>query len=788
MRKKSETESAFSPTEALDVCDSFFLVGIGGAGMSAVARLLRNRGYRIAGSDAVKSLEVERLIEEGMHVSIGHNSDAIAEFSREHPSTVGVIVTDAVDLLSNPEVQYSHENGLPVLRRSQGLGWLLRDYKVIAITGTHGKTTTTGLAGAGLIAGGMDPLVVVGASIPEWGGPIHEGNGEFAVVEACEAYDAYQDIEPFIVVLTNLEPDHLDYHGTYENLRDSMVRFVSKVPPEGGLVYCADDRGASEVAELTDVRCLPYGLSEAWLQQVSNKFELGIDAKVSASEGIWDLNLPGDHNRMNATGALAVASLLNNDGPVVDLNLVEHGIVRFTGAERRIQVLLEGSITVIDDYAHHPSEIAATLLALRGRYHDRRVVVVYQPHLYSRTQGKFQEFADALSLADVVYLTDIYPAREAPLPGISSSRIAELVSTTCRYVPSRHLLPRKVAAALEPGDVVVGMGAGNISEFAPDLINEINRAARATDSLSITVAYGGDSSEREVSLHSGQAVAQALTRKGHSVELVDVTELLLRRGSVTRFLGASRPDVVFLAVHGTNSEDGALQGFFELLHLPYTGSGIQASAIAMDKNRTKQLLQSIGIRVPKGVLITSSSQQIPLELPLVVKPNAEGSTVGVTFAHTQEDLIRGIEKALSYDDSVLVEELIQGIEISTPVLNGEPLLPVEIVAKGGVYDFANKYVPGATEEIVPARLSKELLKRAQEIALEAHNALGCEGATRTDAIVRGEEIIVLEVNTLPGMTSTSLLPNSAKASGIPFDDLCQRLVEDALKRYAFRHL
>jgi D-alanine--D-alanine ligase len=257
---------------------------------------------------------------------------------------------------------------------------------------------------------------------------------------------------------------------------------------------------------------------------------------------------------------------------------------------------------------------------------------------------------------------------------------------------------------------------------------------------------------------------------------------MLSRGNTSKLIGPKRPDLAFLAVHGTHAEDGAVQGFLELLGIPYTGSGIQASALAMDKSMTKRILEAAGIRVPRGVTLAGQDDVVPFQPPIVVKPNAEGSTVGVTFVREPCDLCPGLAKAFSYGASVLVEEMIEGTEISVPVLIDRALPVVEIAPAGGVYDFTSKYTPGATEEIVPARLPNSILKESQRIALAAHNLLGCAGATRTDMIVRGGEIFVLEVNTLPGMTKTSLLPNSAAAEGIDFDMLCDRLLRDALVR------
>lgn len=788
MRKREEIQRAFADRSDLEGRTKFFLVGIGGAGMSALARMLKARGYTVTGTDSAQSPEVERLWSEGFEVHVGHAGEPLIALHASS-SDVAVVLTDAIDLERSPEVAAARALDLPLFRRSQALGWLLRGYRVIAVTGTHGKTTTTGMTGAGLIAAGVDPLVVVGAGIADWGGPVREGSGRYAVVEACEAYDAFHDLDPYLVILTNLELDHVDFHGNYENLRSSVLRFVNRIPEAGALIYCADDAGAREIAELAEVKTVTgYGTSETWRRQAANTPD-----RVG-SEGI-ELTVPGPHNRLNASGALTAAAFLKQTEPV-ELDMVAAGIAGFTGAERRLQTIYRDEITVVDDYAHHPTEIEASLNALRERQFGMdkrmagRLIVVYQPHLYSRTAPLIAEFAKALSVADYVVLTDIYPAREDPMPGVSSARIAELISKPVLYVPSRHLLPMEVARIVQPGDTVVGMGAGTIGEFAGKFVAEWQRQRR--DRIKVVVLYGGDSAEREVSLHSGRAVFAALQKVGYDVSLLDPTEQVLGKGDLSPFLGPKRPDVAFLAVHGTHSEDGALQGLLELLQIPYTGSGIQASALAMDKDMTKRVLSSAGIRVPVGKLVRSLDDLdgVPSG-PVVVKPNAQGSTVGLRFVEAGQSLCEATAYALQYDDSVLVEEWVKGMEISVPVLNGKALPPVEIAPASGRYDFASKYLPGATEEIVPARLPDAVIARVQQIAVQAHTTLGCQGATRTDMLIRPSEtpdampeIFVLEVNTLPGMTATSLLPNSARAAGIPFEELCRQIVEDALRRHA----
>jgi len=747
MRTKQEIEEAFAARELLESYSKFFLVGIGGAGMSALALILKSRGFSVSGSDSTASPTTDLLSDQGISVRIGHSGEGI-------DPDCALILTDAIDLKTSPEVGRAREVGAPLFRRSQLLGWLLKGRKVIAVTGTHGKTTTTGLLGAGLIEAGLDPFIVVGASIPQFGGPVVPGDGELAVIEACEAYDSLRDYDPYIVLLTNLELDHVDFHGSYESLRQSVLAFVSRIPEGGTLVYCLEDKGAREVAEMYDGRKAGY----------------------READWIGELALPGTHNRSNAAGALAAASLVTSS------ERAREGIRRFSGAERRLQLLLDADLAVVDDYAHTPAEVKASLSALKNKYGERRLIVVYQPHLYSRTDGQYEAFADALSLADSVVITDIYPAREAPKPGVSSARIAERIQKPVSYVPCRHLLPRTVARMAKPGDVVCGMGAGNIAEFAPAFIKELDRAKRKA--TRVAVIYGGESPEREVSLHSGRCVYEALVNKGYDAVLVDVSELVLSRGDVRMFVGPDRPDVAFLAIHGTRAEDGALQGFLEMLHIPYTGPGIRASAIAIDKALAKQMLAAAGLRVPKGQVLRSPNDSVGLNAPVIVKPNSQGSTVGLSFVEHDEDVAEAVRKAFQYDSSVLVEEWLQGVETSVPVLGDRALPPVEVAPKTGRYDFASKYVPGATEEIIPARVPAQILKRLQETALAAHRALGCEGATRTDIFVCGDELVVLEVNTLPGMTKTSLLPNSAAAAGIPYDDLVDWMAKDAISRYA----
>lgn len=752
MRTKHEISTAFGKREDFEGAKSFFMVGIGGAGMAGVARLLHGRGFRVRGTDSTPSHVIDALQAEGIEVWIGHSGEMIEVEDR-------VVLTDAIPLEISPEVARARELELPIFRRSQALGWLLKDLKTIAVTGSHGKTTTTGMISMGLRASGMDPTVVVGAEIPELGTSVVDGKGSYAVVEACEAYDSLHDFDPDVVVLLNLELDHIDFHENWENLRDSVTRFANRARL---LIFNSADAGANEIAERVSI--------ETW----------GFDPTVAVVDGMRQV---GAHNVANSAASWAAIQAVGGDESALE------GIKNFGGAERRQQVYFDGEmpgfgqIAILDDYAHHPTEVTLSLQAIRKGWIEKgkgeRLVVVFQPHLYSRTAPLIQEFATALDEADLVVMTDIYPAREDPIPGVSSWRVLEKCAKPNYYIPARQQLARKVAALVKPGDVVVGMGAGNIAEFASQFLSEMGRFGR--EKIKVLVAEGGLGPEREVALHSSREIEKALLKLGYDASRVDVAAGAVATGDLSRFVGPDRPDVVFLGMHGEWAEDGVFQGLMELFGIPYTGSGVQACSIAMDKEASKRIFALEGIPVPKGVLLRPGDATPEIEMPVVVKPNAQGSSVGLYFVYDESDLAGAVAGAFRHCDEILVEELIEGIEISVPVLGDRVLPPVEIVPTEGEYDFANKYTPGATEEICPARLTEEQTRVAMEQALRCHKALGCKGITRTDMIVSKDKVVVLELNNLPGMTATSLVRKAAEAVGMSFEELVDWILKDALK-------
>ncbi|MGQ9901143.1 MAG: UDP-N-acetylmuramate--L-alanine ligase [Fimbriimonadales bacterium] len=778
----------------------FHFVGIGGAGMSALARWLRHKGATVSGSDLAESPTLHALRAIGVDAYAAHDAGRMGQ-----PDWV--IVSDAIHP-DNPEVIEAMRRELPIWRRSQLMGWLLREYKVIAIAGTHGKSTTTAMTAAILEAAGHDPTVLIGADVPlppPWQGNLRLGNSEWAVVEACEAYDSFHDLQPHIALITNIEADHLDYHGTFERLLKSFANFGKRVPHEGYLIACGDSTGVREVLKILhgigghDRPPILYGLAahNDLRAEIIDRAPTHTEFRVRNSHWLSDaeptLRIPylGEQNVQNALGATAIALLLQ-----IPTETIAQALAEFRGVKRRQEMVGEAmGITIVDDYAHHPTEIRAAFSALRQRFPNRRLVVVYQPHLYSRTRDQLQGLIESLSTADFVVITDIYPAREQPIPGVSAALIADALlerdSPPTFYVPVKEQIPTRLVPYLQPNDVMVVMGAGDIEKIAPMLLRRLEVRGQSRR-LTVAVLMGGDSPERDVSLLSGLRVMQALNPEKYHAVPVDPALLKGREGywGLQELLLRERPDVAFIVLHGRHGEDGAVQGLLELLGIPYTGSGVLPSALAMNKYIAKMVFREVGLTTPPALLLTDTDSQSleqvrrRLRLPIIVKPNQGGSTLGATRVFDWDGLPRALRKAFAYDEYALVEELIEGVEVSVPVLGRrEPyaLPPVEIAPKSGYYDFHAKYVPGETEEIVPARLPAEVLELLQQTAIAAHIALGCRGMSRVDMIVRETTPYVLEVNTIPGLTPTSLLPRSAEAAGIGFSELVERILSDALE-------
>lgn len=463
-----------SATTTLEGVRRVHLVGIGGAGMSALARLMLARGVTVSGSDAKESRRITALRSLGAEVTIGHAVTAL-----DGEPAVDVVVASTAIPPTNPEVVEARRRGLRVWTRAEALNSVMEGSEAIAIAGTHGKTTTTSMVTVALQACGLDPSFAIGSELQSSGTNAHRGSGPHFVVEADESDGSFLAITPRVAVVTNVEADHLDHWDDLTSIEDAFVRFCrASIETDGWAVLCADDPGSRRVADRAreeGVRVLTYGLSSdadvrildpmagdrGWTFEVAHR---GVRLGGAA------LHVPGAHNALNACAAIAVGIAL--ELPIAE---VTEGLESFTGTQRRFELRGHvGGIRVYDDYAHHPTEVEATLRAAREVAGEGRVIVAFQSHRYSRTAVFAREFGEALGLADDVIVLDVYSAGEAPIPGASGEVIAASVPLERDHVhfePSWAQVPRVVVERARPGDVVMTMGAGDVGQLAPQIVD-----------------------------------------------------------------------------------------------------------------------------------------------------------------------------------------------------------------------------------------------------------------------------------------------------------------------------
>ncbi len=439
-------------------------IGIGGVGMSAVARIMVARGVHVSGSDAKDLPVMADLASAGARISVGYSAGNLGDAQ--------TVVAGSAIRSDNPELVAAREAGLPVLHRSEALAATMGGDLVVTVAGTHGKSTTTSMIAVLLQGTGLDPSYAIGANVPALGVNAAHGTSAVFVAEADESDGSFLNYRPRVAVVTNVEPDHLDHYGTAEAVYESFDRFTALLPAEGVLIACADDAGARALAERTlargNTRVVLYGTS-ATADLVLHDGGPG-DVAVTTPAGRFplDLQVPGRHNALNAAAAFAVALELG-----VDPDSAAGALAHFSGASRRFELKGEGrGVRVFDDYAHHPTEVRAALAAARSVAGNHKVHVLFQPHLFSRTREFAREFAEALNLADTALVLDIYPAREDPIPGVSSQLIADHLAAGGRLVAGGEAVAALVAAAVA-GDIVLTAGAGDVTAFGPQIVEAL---------------------------------------------------------------------------------------------------------------------------------------------------------------------------------------------------------------------------------------------------------------------------------------------------------------------------
>ena len=463
---------------------SVHFIAIGGAGMSGVARVMLARGVPVSGSDAKKSLVLAALVSEGAQVHIGHDASYLGDADT-------VVISSAIRE-NNVELREARSRGLRVLHRSQALASVMQGSRRVAVAGANGKTTTTSMLVVALQQCGVDPSFAVGGELAKLGTNAHHGTGEIFVAEADESDGSFLVYRPEVAIVTNVQPDHLDFYGTFEAVQAAYAKFAATVQPDGLLVTCADDQGSRDlcdVARAEGTRVITYGMAADADVRLTDVGGAGMQAHAeltragagAGSVGRLDIGIPGRHNLLNATAAFVAAT----DGLGQDPDRVLRGLAGFTGTRRRFEPKGEvAGVRVVDDYAHNPGKVAAVVETALVLAAPGRLIVVFQPHLYSRTRDFAAELATSLSPADIVLVMDVYAAREDPMPGVSGALITDQLSDQrsdqqgrgvqagedVRFVPSWSDVAPLVVQLARPGDLVLTVGAGDVTMIGPEVL------------------------------------------------------------------------------------------------------------------------------------------------------------------------------------------------------------------------------------------------------------------------------------------------------------------------------
>jgi UDP-N-acetylmuramate--alanine ligase len=466
------------------VSNKFHFIGVGGIGMSGLAEVLFSLGAKVSGSDVKEGAMTTHLRNLGITIQIGHDEKNVGE--------PDVVVYSSAISKDNPEYKYALKNKIPLIRRAEALAELMRLRRGIAVAGTHGKTTTTSLVSSMLMEAGLDPTVVVGGVVKKLNSNVKWGQGDWLVAEADESDGSFDKLSPEIAIITNVDNDHLDFYGTYENLKLAYQNFAEKIPFYGRLIYCGDDNDLREMFLNYPKKSISYGFSEDCDYVLKSLGDSVYDVYFENKKiGDFKSSLPGRHNGLNSLAALIVGI----DGLGLDFKTAAAGIESFEGVGRRFQIHPQNKvpITFIDDYAHHPTEVYHALQAVKERYPTQRIVTIFQPHRYSRVQSCWDQFLECFYQSDSLYITDIYPAGELPIEGVNTENLVNGIYKFINAKSSKEeaqenssdllkstfekkaewvsgdldVVLAKIQPSLRDNDVVIVLGAGSINQLTP---------------------------------------------------------------------------------------------------------------------------------------------------------------------------------------------------------------------------------------------------------------------------------------------------------------------------------
>ena len=779
-------------------------IGIGGIGMSSLARILLNRKIKVSGTDIAASSLIDSLIKEGAAVQIGHSAKYITP-------DMSVIYTSDIKA-DNPELAAAKSLNCQLLHRSQLLQTLMESSRSLAIAGTHGKTTTAALLAWALQTAGLSPSYSIGGIVPQLASHGTEGKGDLFVAEACESDGSFLNYKPYGAIVTNIDLDHMDFYKKEEHLCNAFACFLANVASPSLTFWCGEDRRLQEIRPKGIVMVFdpsfPLYISQMQQKGWSTQFNLQFQGQQHAK---IELALAGEHNILNAAAVFGLCLSLDID-PIA----IRTAFKSFNGVQRRCEKKAEKhGILFLDDYAHHPTELKATLKAIRKAVGERRVIAVYQPHRYSRAKSCLQMFEGVFDAADALFVTEIYAAREAPLTDVTHATVfADIEKDTappCRFI-ERAALASEIASLLRPHDVLVTLGAGDVTRCTEEILSTLKKPYK----YKVGVIFGGISVEHAVSLMSAEFILSAfnpeyyeiehfgISRKGnwvtgpHAAEnLKSIDKNAAEKMPAEIFQRLMACDILFPVLHGTYGEDGTIQGLFELFSKPYVGPDYRSAALAMDKALTKRLAADQGIPVLPFITFScydweENEKKIVAEIeqklryPLFVKPVHLGSSIGVRKVKNEKELTEAIIAAFKLDLNIIVENGIEGREIEFAVLgNGQVTAfpPGEIFPDSEICSYAGKYHSAGRDPEIIADLSPELVEKGIELVKKAYEAIGCNSMSRIDTFLdENGNYWLNEINPIPGCTKNSPFPKMCMAHGLSKEALIDRLLVLALER------
>jgi UDP-N-acetylmuramate--alanine ligase len=752
----------------------YHFIGIGGIGMSALARILRQKGAAVQGSDPVASYVTDDLNEVGIEIfSIHHEKNV---------QSASTVIYGSAIKPHHPEYSAAINQEVPLLHRSELLAQLMVGHDSLLVAGTHGKTTTSTLLAHVLMEAKLDPTFALGGIALNSLTNGRLGQGRFFVAEADESDGTFLNYQGFGGIITNIEEDHLDYWKTREALIEGFKDFAKKISTH--LWWCRDD---AILAHLN----LPgksYGFSpDADLQIIrwSQKgWNLTFDLKNHA--GI-EIPLIGKHNVLNAAAVFGLCLELG-----LSETVIRDAFKSFKGVKRRMELKGDScGITILDDYAHHPTEIKTTLEGLRTAAGERRVIAVFQPHRYTRFKDCWNGFLDAFESADAVFVTDVYAAGETPIEGITSQRFIE-------ELKQRAVIVQDLQSFLRPHDVVVTLGAGDITYLGPEI------AQWSIKPFQMVIIHGGKSAEHEVALLSSKMMTGAMNPDYYQIDKWTISkegEWIHdnKKHSLPEVVSHLQTcDLVFPILHGPFGEDGMIQGFLETLGLPYVGCDFRSAAVTMDKAWTKRIAATHGVKIARFVEFSIQDWiKTPdtvrenilkeFQFPFYIKAIHLGSTFGVHRVKTVSQIDEAINHISKLDYGFLVEEEMKGREMEFGFI-GDHIVDVsdaaEVIKSEDVHTYENKYLASGNPSIPKIPLPSAVLQQGRQIAETVYRAVGCSGLARIDFFLDPDGTWILnEVNPMPGFTPMSVYPAIWKAEGLTITEVADRVIIASLHRY-----